>query len=117
MWKIKEDEAGLGIEDSDGQIIARISKPAQAVDDAWRKQARVMAAAPDLLKLCQGKEGASRVENLRQLAQTLERLTQGPIKAPLDQQMFITNELLAWRDYLRQLADEIESVLEKIERG
>jgi len=115
MWKIKENEAELCIEDAAGQIVARISRPANALDTSWLKQAKVMAAAPDLLKICQGKEGAPLAENLRQLAQTLERLTQGPIKAPLDQQMFITNELLAWRDYLRQLAQEIESVLEKTE--
>jgi hypothetical protein len=71
--------------------------------------------AAALLEICRGKEGGSTVESFRQLAQTLEKLTQGPIKAPLDQQMFITNELLAWRDYLRQMAGEIETVLKKIE--
>ena len=71
--------------------------------------------AAALLEICRGKEGRSTVESFRQLAQTLEKLTQGPIKAPLDQQMFITNELLAWRDYLRQMASEIETVLEKME--
>lgn len=68
-----------------------------------------------LLEICRGKENRPTVENFRQLAKTLEKLTQGPIQAPLDQQMFITNELLAWRDYLNQMAQEIEAVLEKVD--
>lgn len=115
MWQIKKNIDGVQIEDEAGQVIATLAKPADAVDDSFQ-YAKLMAAAPAMLKICQGEKGRPLVENLRQLAQTLERLTQGPIKAPLDQQMHITNELCAWRDYLRQVAGEIEAVLGKIEQ-
>ena len=117
MWQIKKDQAGLCIEDANGQVVAHLSIPADVTDDAVPTRARLIATAPDLLKLCQGKQDAPLAQNLRQLAQTLERLTQGPIKAPLDQQMHITNELLAWRDFLKQLADEIEAVLQLCRSG
>lgn len=116
MWQIKKDGDRIRIEDEAGQVIATLAKPADAVDDSWSEHAKLMAVAPAMLKLCQGEKGMPLVDNLRQLAQTLERLTQGPIKAPLDQQMFITNELCAWRDYLRKIAGEIEAVLEIIEQ-
>ena len=108
MWQIVEKENGLNIEDPQGTCIAQLPKTAAQHDNA-----RLIAAAPALLSACQYDPNRPLPDALRRLAQMLQNLAQGPLHAPLDQIMRLTNDLKTWQEFLLDLADKLEGALQK----
>lgn len=110
MWQVKQQNDQVTIQDDSGRTITTLNTTGiDALADA-----QILAVAPELLEICENDQESTLSDKLRQLARTLDHLACGPIRTPLDQQMRITNELYAWRDYLLDKAKQIETTLQKL---
>lgn len=107
QWSLQETSSGTVLADPAGRIIA-------VAPDNKIESSRNLQALVDRLNALGPGPGADPLptEQLRHLAQLLEKLSTGPFSLPLDQMMRLTNDLLAWRDYVKTLADKIEIMLD-----
>ena len=127
QWTLQETSSGTTLVDPAGRTIA-------VAPDNQFESSRNLQALADLLNALGGMGSGMGVSpmnhgqdahatdhgqdaratppagQLRHLAQLLEKLSTGPFNLPLDQMMRLTNDLLAWRDYVQTLADKIDSV-------
>ncbi len=113
-WQIVDNNDQISIIDDKGNSVAHLPVTSTLDKQTQFANAALMAAAPELLKVCKQSDNYPLPESLRHLAGMLRSLAQAPVKLPLDQLTRLNNDLNSWEHFLDDLANQVESVCDKM---